>query len=230
MKPTTRNIVLQDFSKFIKKAEDRTYSKLTGKKLISFSSLTKYLSQLNLENIPRHILENARVFGKNVMEHFEELYRNKINDLTKYEFFSESEKACVIDILRKIEDQHCKIVTVETLITNDKFYGYVDFILKRRGGNQRYKIVELKTSTSNELKFRHKLQLAIYAGILLENDFVWFQNKPWIDLEVWIYNTKTCELTTHRVDFKEIRRITNELNKILELFDLSDYKFKWMEK
>lgn len=230
MKFKTKAIALTDFSKYIKKVDNDTYSKITGKKLMSFSSLTNYFSKFSLEKVPKHMLQNAKVFGSNVMLHLQELYKNKVKDLTKYDFFSESEKACVIDILRKIEDQHCKIVNVEDLVTNNKWYGYIDMILKKRSTHRKYKIVELKTSTSFQVKFRHKLQLAVYAGIMLDNNFVWQYNKPHLDLELWIYNTKECKLQTFKMDFKEIRRITKQLNDVLDLFDLSDYKFGWVEK
>lgn len=229
-KNRVKNILFQDYSQLIKKVDEDTISTITGKKLISFSSLTRYLSKLSLQSIPRYILENKRVFGSNVMRHLEELFNNKITDLSQYDFFSESEKLCVMEILRGITNENSKITNVETLITNNKFYGYIDLIIKSTINSKKYKIIEIKTSTSDKLEFRHKLQIAIYVSLLLDNNFGWHLNRPWLLSEVWIYNTNSFKITKHRVSIPEVKRIIIWLNELLELWNLKDYKFEWVKK
>lgn len=212
----------------ITKKEDIAYSKVTGKRLLSFSTFTKLWAELSMQSVPKWVLDNAAIFGKNIMEHMRYLYENKVKYINEYDFFSEEEKVCVLELIKHIQDEGFKIADVEQLITNNYWYGYFDLLLWKRNPKSinycEYKLVEIKTTSSNEgLLFRHKLQLCIYASLLHQNNLFTQYRSRNLKLEVWIYNTKTHTLTTHPVSWVEFKQIMNWLNDILERFNLKEY-------
>lgn len=221
-------ILNQDFTQFIYSEGDHAFSRINKEKLMSFSSFTNYLTTINLMNIPETTLLNKKNFGANVMSHLQYLYENKVVDLNNYEFFSNSEQLAIETILQEVANEGGKIEFVEKLITNGRWYGYIDMIMTKKMFDRKkgYKIIELKTSSSDKLEFRHILQISIYWTILMDNHMFTDMNKAgYLIPEVWIYNTKTHTIKKYKINKRQMKQAIELVHFWLELFNLERYQF-----
>lgn len=159
-----RKILKFDFLSLVEKHNGHYRLKGKSQRLISPSSLTKFISELELYPVPQNVLETAKERGKQVMQLLEEVFNNRITDLNNV-WGSIENKLTIQALINWLIDRNLKVVAVEKFITNGVFCGFVDMIVWDRD-TKRYWIYEIKCRNSTEPKGTDLVQMEVYHKML----------------------------------------------------------------
>lgn len=195
------------------------------RRLMSWTSFSRYCSDIAMGDIPQFILDNKRNFGKAIMEHMELLFRKKATTLEDEWFTTPEEKLACLKILEACVKNKYRMVGVEKPITNKYWYGITDFIVTETSRIGTAIVVEFKTRNNSELRQTDIFQVAIYWNLWKDLRIRPFCHNS-TKAQVWVYNTKDNSLTIHKITPKQMKEALRQINAWLTVFKLDQYKFK----
>lgn len=160
------------FSEFwkVKYSEDHKhyYSEVTKKLLLSFTSITRPLFELDNGFVPPQTLNDARDYGKTLMTNLEAV----INNQTPFESLTVFWQSKIIDLLNKIKTTYpgIKLIQCEKMLCSGTKIGFLDLVGQLP--NKKYVVFEIKTISDykNKPKSAWLSQLAYYNIICKENN------------------------------------------------------------
>ena len=177
-----------------------------GSKLMSYSSFFKPCSNLVFYNTPKHIT----FIGSEVMRMLEYTVNNEIRDLQSLQFVNNQIKSIFMTIMNYLIENKMRIKACEKVITNGKWLGYIDLIVRHEGIT---KIVEIKTRKGTDLRKSDEYQMKVYANILGIG----------VNSIVMIVDRTTYKLATYNIKFHSKKEI-NLVNNMLDIYGLEHYK------
>lgn len=162
-----RNLVAKkicafDFEKLVVKKENNIYYVGKSNKLISPTFLTKHINDYRLSSIPLNVLEQRKEIGINLMKNLQEIFENKIYDLSTM-YINERDRKYIEALIEFIIKYEIKILAVEKFITNGTFCGFVDMIGIFNGVAC---IFEIKCRNEPIVKDTDLIQVGIYKKML----------------------------------------------------------------
>lgn len=223
-KSITKSFNIQDWRNFL--AENRANEIETAANgthyldktpLLSFSTFTSWVKKLEMWDIPDIHLENARATGILFMETLEDVFNKKPNFKT-YDWPSSQIKYMVLSFLDTLAINKLKIIDVERHITDGRWHGYIDVVVKHTR-TQQVGFIEVKTRATDKVNILDKLQVATYAytvgGVNLSCCYV------------AVINKKTFKTSIYKAS-RALKSI-NVINKFLVALDKEEYKLNQKE-
>lgn len=157
------NYLKNDFTKFVYQ-KDNHYYNLAGKRLLSFSSLTKKYNDFVFEKIPFQVLENRKELGRLLMQSLKIVWDTKDTNINNL-LVPEQTKRHLSTIINFLDANNLMILDCEKLITNNSIIGFVDLIVKQKNTGTPH-IVEIKLRNSLEIKKSDLVQSLLYSKLL----------------------------------------------------------------
>lgn len=163
-KKTIKKILKFDYLKILEQIPNKGWKLIyNDKKLLSVSSILKTINDCFLWNVPTNILEHRKYLGKSFMENANEIFKNKLYDLSILNI-SEMERKHLETFFNWLVQNKFKIVACEKLITNGCVVAFIDFVVRNEKGY--YYVVEVKLRNSLEIRKTDIFQTKVYCEML----------------------------------------------------------------
>jgi len=200
-------VLRTDFNKFIEIRE------IDGKwigdsKLLSYSTFFKNVSNIAFSRIPKIALSRVSFIGKEVMNMLEYIVKNECR-LDRAPYYNDKIRLIVFEIFSILMFNGMKIMACEKKVTNGKWLGVIDLIVRHKGVT---KLIEIKTRNGTDLRASDVSQVKVYAAIIGAN----------VESYVWVIDRKTYLSKEYRIKFNDKKELET-INNVLRTFQLGEY-------
>lgn len=184
--------------------------------LLSVSSVLRPIFDIKLATIPSMTLETTRLEGQDLMRQLEHLWKSKNSNIAQYDYMSERVRLMFYALVQCLSENRFKIKYVEKHVTDGKWHGYIDLIVREKA-NLNNALVEIKTrSDENDLRDTDIAQIQAYANMIGARSCRKY---------VIIISRKSFKAKLYKVGYHEGARRLKVINNYLETFGLEKYKF-----
>lgn len=164
MRRNMKNILKTDFKEFAYLEDGHWRHKVNNRLLLSSSSILHLVNKLNMDGIPKNVLEQAKICGEQLMLTLKEIFDKKEYDLSKINFLSTQIEEMVKAVLNWLIEKQFKIRAIEKFVCNYSYCGFIDMIATDTKSNLDY-IIEIKTRGDDEPRLTDAFQLSLYKRI-----------------------------------------------------------------
>lgn len=205
-----------------KEQQNKYYSNVTKNYLLSYSSLSSPITSLEFMKIPQDVLNQAAMFGRELMSELEMVVNDK-RMISQVAPFYAKHIENLFEYIKKYINPDLTITDCEKCICDGEKIGFVDLVARDRVTHVRH-IFEIKTSSNFRIKSSWINQLAIYKNILCNNN----KNKS---NDYNIYHILVLNKTNGRwkhwhIKNKDLTERARQMNKYINSFKEISKEYK----